>query len=164
MRFLGEVNAAVDEGTPIEVADRALEPLGLPLSPFVMLQLVGPAVALHVAETLHAAFPDRFTVSTTVRAIVEAKRSGVYAWGMDGKPYVDEEMKALLPQGGSPSTEEQVRERALTALAEECRIILADGIVAEAADIDLCLIMGANWPFHLGGITPYLTRTGHPIA
>jgi len=164
MRFLGEVNAAVDEGTPIEVADRALEPLGLPLSPFVMLQLVGPAVALHVAETLHAVFPDRFAVSTTVRAIVEAKRSGVYAWGMDGKPYVDEEMKALLPQGGSPSTEEQVRERALAALAEECRIILADGIVAEAADIDLCMIMGANWPFHLGGITPYLTRTGHPIA
>ena len=62
-RFLGEVIGAVDEGTPIEVADRALEPLGLPMSPFVLLQLVGPAVALHVAETLHAAFPDRFPVS-----------------------------------------------------------------------------------------------------
>ncbi len=164
MRFLGEVNAAVDEGTPIEVADRALEPLGLPLSPFVLLQLVGPAVALHVSETLHEAFPDRFGVSSTVRAIVEAKRSGVYAWGMDGKPYVDEEMQALLPHGGSPSTEDQVLERALAALAQECRIMLADGIVAEAADIDLCMLLGAGWPFHLGGITPYLARAGHPVA
>ena len=50
-RFLGEVTAAVDEGTPFAVADHALEPLGLPMSPFVLLQLVGPAVALHVAET-----------------------------------------------------------------------------------------------------------------
>ena len=33
---------------------------------------------------------------------------------------------------------------------------------AEAApeDIDLCMILGAGWPFHLGGITPYLDRTG----
>ena len=30
------------------------------MTPFVLLQLVGPAVALHVAETLHEAFPDRF--------------------------------------------------------------------------------------------------------
>ncbi|MEO9237967.1 MAG: 3-hydroxyacyl-CoA dehydrogenase NAD-binding domain-containing protein, partial [Jatrophihabitantaceae bacterium] len=52
-RFLGEVTAAVDEGTPIEVADQALEPLGLPMSPFILLALVGPAVALHVAETMH---------------------------------------------------------------------------------------------------------------
>ena len=159
-RFLGEVNAAVDEGTPIEVADAAIEPLGLPMSPFVLLQLVGPAVALHVAETMHAAFPDRFTVSQTLAKIVEAKRSGVYAWGMDGKPYVEDDVKALLPRGGSASTEEQVRDRALRALAEECRIMLEEGVVAEAADIDLCMLLGAGWPFHLGGITPYLRRAG----
>ena len=64
-RFLGEVTKAVDEGTPFEVADRALEPLGLPMTPFVLLQLVGPAVALHVAETMHEAFPDRFTCRRT---------------------------------------------------------------------------------------------------
>jgi hypothetical protein len=27
-------------------------------------------------------------------------------------------------------------------------------------DIDLCMILGAGWPFHLGGITPYLDREG----
>jgi hypothetical protein len=32
--------------------------------------------------------------------------------------------------------------------------------VAQPQDIDLCLILGAGFPFHLGGITPYLDRSG----
>ena len=52
-RFLGEIFACVDEGTEIEVADRSVDSLGLPMPPFVLLQLVGPAVARHVAGTLH---------------------------------------------------------------------------------------------------------------
>ena len=69
-------------------------------------------------------------------------------------------MAALLVQGDRVLTEEQVRERALGALAEEIRLMLDEGVVAEAQDIDLCMILGAGWPFHLGGITPYLDRTG----
>jgi 3-hydroxyacyl-CoA dehydrogenase/enoyl-CoA hydratase/3-hydroxybutyryl-CoA epimerase len=53
-----------------------------------------------------------------------------------------------------------VRDAALRALAEEIHLMLAEKVVAEAADIDLCMILGAGWPFHLGGITPYLDRTG----
>jgi hypothetical protein len=53
-----------------------------------------------------------------------------------------------------------VDERALTALAEEIGLMLAEEVVAAPMDIDLCLILGAGWPFHLGGITPYLDREG----
>jgi 3-hydroxyacyl-CoA dehydrogenase/enoyl-CoA hydratase/carnithine racemase len=158
-RFLGEVTAAVDEGTPVEVADRALEPLGLPMSPFTLLALVGPAVALHVGETLHAAYPDRFGVSENLGRLVAAGKPGVLSWGADG-PEVDPEVAALFTVGDSPSTAEQVRDRAVAALAEETRIMLDEGVVAEAQDVDLCMLLGAGWPFHLGGITPYLDRTG----
>jgi len=158
-RFLGEVTAAVDEGTPIEVADRALAPLGLPMSPFVLLALVGPAVALHVAETMHAAFPDRYQVSDNLRRLVEAGKPGIYVWD-SGSPEVDPEVAALFVPGDRPSTEEQVRDRALSALAQEIDLMLADGVVAEPQDIDLCLLLGSGWPFHLGGITPYLDRQG----
>ena len=48
LRMMGEVFAAVDEGTPVTVADAALTPLGLPMPPFVLLQLVGPPIVLHV--------------------------------------------------------------------------------------------------------------------
>ncbi len=158
-RFLGEVTAAADEGTPIEVADRALDPLGLPMSPFVLLQLVGPAVALHVAETMHEAFPDRYRVSANLRRLVSAGRPGIYIWP-EGRPVVDPEVAALFETGTTALTAEGVRSRALRALAEEIRMMLDEGVVAEPQDIDLCMILGAGWPFHLGGITPYLDRTG----
>ncbi len=38
--------------------------------------------------------------------------------------------------------------------------MLDEGVVADAADLDLGVITGAGWPFWLGGITPYLDRTG----
>jgi 3-hydroxyacyl-CoA dehydrogenase len=158
-RFLGEVTAAMDEGTPVDVADQALAPLGLPMSPFTLLALVGPAVALHVSETLHAAYPGRFGVSENLRRIVEAGKPGVLAWGPSG-PALDPEVAALLVTGDHASTGDQVRERALAALATEARLLLDEGVVAGAADIDLCLLLGAGWPFHLGGILPYLDRTG----
>jgi 3-hydroxyacyl-CoA dehydrogenase/enoyl-CoA hydratase/carnithine racemase len=160
LRLMAEIFAAVDEGTPVEVADTALRPLGLPMSPYVLLQLVGPAVALHVVDNLHAAFSDRFPVSSNLQALVAAGRSGIYDWTPDGKPYVSEETAGLLVVGDRPSTTEEVRERALTALAEEIGLMLSEDVVAAAMDIDLCLILGAGWPFHLGGITPYLDREG----
>ncbi|WP_020422384.1 3-hydroxyacyl-CoA dehydrogenase NAD-binding domain-containing protein [Amycolatopsis sp. ATCC 39116] len=160
LRFLGEVLTAVDEGTPFDVADRALEPLGLPMSPLTLMQLVGPAIALHVGETLHAAFPERFPVSENLKKFVASGKTAVWQWDDKGNPSVDPEVAALWQQGDRPSTAEQLRERALAAIAEEIRIMLDEGVVAEAQDIDLCLILGAGWPFWLGGITPYLDRTG----
>jgi 3-hydroxyacyl-CoA dehydrogenase/enoyl-CoA hydratase/carnithine racemase len=155
-RFMGEVVAAVDEGTPLETAEHALDGLGLPMSPFALLQLVGPAVGLHVAETLHAAFPGRFGVSAGLRALVAAGKPGVYLPDFT----LDPAAVALFAGGSAPSTPDQVRRRVLVALAEEIRIMLDEGVVAAAQDIDLCLILGAGWPFHLGGIIPYLDRTG----
>src|SRR5690606_39383531 len=71
-RFLGEVFAAIDAGTPVEVADTALDPLGLPMRPLALLDLVGAPVAHHVAQVMHAAFPDRFAVSDNLARIAES--------------------------------------------------------------------------------------------
>ncbi|MCC3768484.1 3-hydroxyacyl-CoA dehydrogenase NAD-binding domain-containing protein [Streptomyces sp. UNOC14_S4] len=158
-RFMGEIQNVIDEGTPVETAEKAVEPLGLPMSPLVLLELVGPAIGLHVSETLAGAFPDRFKVSPNLAAVVKAGKRGFYVYD-SGKPELDPEVAALLVQGDSVLTEEQVRERVLGAVAQEIGLMLDEGVVAEAQDIDLCLITGAGWPFHLGGITPYLDRAG----
>ena len=155
-RFLGEITRAVDEGTPFEVAEHAADPLGLPMTPFLLLQLVGPAIALHVAQTLAAAFPDRF-----------ASRRSCARWRNPARPRSTgrtsrstRTCSRCSAAATSPSTGPEVLARALEGLAQEIRIMLDEGVVAAPEDIDLCMILGAGWPFHLGGITPYLDRTG----
>ena len=159
-RFLGEITRTVDEGTPFDVAEHAADPLGLPMTPFLLLQLVGPRIALHVAETLHDAFGDRFAVSPKLRALAESGKSSVYLPDFSVDPEVIELLSGNATPTPGPSTGPEVLERALEGLAQEIRIMLDDGVVAAPEDIDLCMILGAGWPFHLGGITPYLDRTG----
>ena len=43
LRLMGEVTAAFDEGTPAEIADNALRPMGLPMTPFTLRRHGGPA-------------------------------------------------------------------------------------------------------------------------
>ncbi|TFV85907.1 3-hydroxyacyl-CoA dehydrogenase [Blastococcus sp. CT_GayMR20] len=154
-RFLGEITSAVEEGTPVAVADRALDPLGLPMTPFELLTLVGPPVALHVAERMHEAFPDRFSVGEGLRKMVELGKSSVYS-----EPgVVDPELEGI-DAGDNPLTEAEVRERAEKALAQEIQLMLDEGVVQAVQDIDLCMLLGAGWPFWLGGISAHLDRTG----
>jgi 3-hydroxyacyl-CoA dehydrogenase/enoyl-CoA hydratase/carnithine racemase len=159
-RLLGEVGRIVDEGTPMEVADRAFAGIA-PMPPFVLLGLVGPGIALHNSETLHDAFPQRFHVSAALRALVAAGKPGFYVYP-EGKPIADPEVAALLPVPANPIVldSEQVREQVLCGLAQEARLMLDEGVVAAPMDIDLALITGAGFAFWNGGLTPLLDRTG----
>jgi 3-hydroxyacyl-CoA dehydrogenase/enoyl-CoA hydratase/carnithine racemase len=159
-RFMGEITDAVDEGTSPEVADNAMRSIGFPMSPFQLLDLVGPGVALHVSETLHANLGDRYRISPTMAAMVKEGVRNFYVKNENGSYGANPAALALIHKGDSPSTAEQVRSRALTALAVEARMMLDEGVVSTAAEIDLCMLMGAGWPMHLGGILPYLDREG----
>jgi len=160
IRYLGEITRAVDEGADFEVADRAMNPLGLPMSPFSLLQLVGMGVAAHVSASMHQAFPDRYYLSPNLNAMLDAGIDAIWKWNTDGSRELDPRLEGVYRQGETALDEEQIRQRALDALADEARRMLDEGVVAEAQDIDLCMILGAGWPFWLGGLTPYLDRTG----
>jgi 3-hydroxyacyl-CoA dehydrogenase/enoyl-CoA hydratase/carnithine racemase len=131
---------AVEHGTPVEEVDEAVMSLGMPMAPSVLLQMVGPRVALHVLERMHEAFPDRFPPSPALSAIAEG-----------AEPVVLEQ---------EPRSREQIVEDVLEAVADETHRLLEEGVVAEAADVDTGLLLGAGWPFFLGGITKHLDQTG----
>jgi hypothetical protein len=111
------------------------------MPPSVLLQLVGPRVALQVLETLHDAYPDRFPLSQTLAN---------YAKGREEIAVVEE----------SPLSRDEILETALTGIADELRHVLDEGVVATAADVDTALILGAGFPFWLGGISKHLEQVG----
>ena len=159
-RFMGEVTDAIDEGTPYDVADAAMRPLGFPMSSLELLGLVGPGVALHVAETLNKNLGPRYKISPTMQRFVKEGVRTFYVKDEKGVNQVNPAALALLEKGNSPSTAEQVRERALKALATEAKMMLDEGVVATPSEIDICMLLGSGWPMHLGGILPYLDREG----
>ncbi|WP_122817711.1 3-hydroxyacyl-CoA dehydrogenase NAD-binding domain-containing protein [Nocardioides pantholopis] len=156
-RFMSEVSRIVDEGTPVQVVDGAFAGV-TPMSPFTLIALVGPAIALHNTETLAGAFPDRFYVSPALRRVVEARKAAYF--GADGT--LDPEVEALLEKPAAPvvRTAAEVRTEVLTGLAEEVRIMLDEGVVAAAEDLDLAMITGAGFSFWNGGLTMLLEREG----
>jgi 3-hydroxyacyl-CoA dehydrogenase/enoyl-CoA hydratase/carnithine racemase len=132
---------ALEHGNTVDETDEAILRLGLPMAPSVLLQMVGPRVANHVLETLHEAYPDRFPLSETLRN---------YAEGRD----------EIAVRGDARRSVDEIQRDALEAIADEVHRMLEEGVVAGAADVDTALILGAGWPFFLGGITKHLDQSG----
>ncbi len=158
-KLLGEAMHAVDTGTDFEVVESALDSFGMPMGPFELLDLVGLKVGAHVLDTHHAAFPDRFFRSDNLHSLAEA---GVLLT-RDKKGNItgfDPKAKAIVAGGNAPRTADELRLQVEDGLASEIAHMLAEKVVGHPEDIDLCMIMGAGWPFQMGGITPFLDRVG----
>jgi 3-hydroxyacyl-CoA dehydrogenase/enoyl-CoA hydratase/carnithine racemase len=132
---------ALENGNTVEETDEAILRLGLPMAPSVLLQMVGPRVAYHVLETLNEAYPDRFPLSETLRNYAEGREE-------------------IVLRGDTRRSVDEIQRDALEAIADEVRHMLDEGVVSEAKDVDTALILGAGWPFFLGGITKHLDQTG----
>ena len=101
---------ALEHGNTVEETDAAALSLGLPMAPSVLLQMVGPRVANHVLETLHAAYPERFPLSRTLAN---------YADGND----------EIAARGDARRSVDEIREAMLEAVADEVRHMLDEGVV-----------------------------------
>ena len=136
-RMLSSNLEAIERGSSFAEVDEAMLSLGLPMAPSTLVEMVGPRVALHVLETMHAAFPDRFPLSQTLASLAEGR---------------DE----IAVSRREPLARDEIAESALASMADEIGRLLEDGVVASVEDVDTCLILGAGFPFFLGGITKEL--------
>ena len=161
VRNLCDCIAMVDQGAGFEQVDQALIELGLPMAPFELLDMVGLPVAFHVNETLCRAFgPERFPLSRNFKRLIEAGQPRIYSQGGKSRK-VDKEVERLwVKEQNRPFHAEEIREIALSNLARETDLILKEKIVAGPKEVDLAMIMGAGWPFFMGGLTMYLDLAG----
>lgn len=163
-RVLPEVLRSVDHGADPETANASLDEIGLPMRPFTLLDMVGHGVAKHVGETfVRELSADRFYDSAGLAAMMERgaaytvrDRSAVHPGITDD---VAETAEGLGIEGDAPVGEELLQ-RVQDGLAEEIGLMLEEKVVKDVSQIDLALILGAGFPRHRGGITPYLDATG----
>jgi 3-hydroxyacyl-CoA dehydrogenase/enoyl-CoA hydratase/carnithine racemase len=159
---LGEAMHAVDEGTPFEVVNSALDSFGMPMSPFELLDLVGLKVGAHVLDTHAAAFPDRFFRSDNLHKLAEEN----VLLTRNGKGRISgfsPRAKQIVAGGSVVMSPEAICARVENGLAREIQLMLDEGVVSMPDDIDLAMIMGAGWPFQMGGATPFLDRVGASV-
>ena len=157
-KLLGEAMNAIETGTPYDVVDESVAPLGLPMGPFELLELVGLQVGAHVLDTHHAAFPERFFASDALRALVDHGK----IYDRDAKKKITgvSSFAAGLIGSGPGLSAAELRDRVYDGLADEVWRMLEEGVVEGPEDIDVGMILGAGWPFHMGGLTPFLDRVG----
>ena len=158
-KVMGEASRAVDEGADLVDVEKAFEPLGLPMGPFELIDLVGWKVAAHVQDTMVHHFPERFYASPNLHAIADIeqplerdRKRRITGWSKDARKAID--------VGKSPASNDEILRRVEDQLAREIRLMLDEGVVPEVEDIDLGLILGAGWPMIDGGATAYLDRVG----
>ena len=157
--LLGEAMRAVDEGASFEEVASAIAPLGLPMNPFDLLELVGLKVGAHVLDSMHAFNKERFYASENLHKLAEHGK----LLERDAKGKIkgyDKKAMEIVAGGKNPRSAAEIFESVQVGLAKEVKLMLEERVVQTPQDIDLCMIMGAAWPFHLGGITPYLDRSG----
>ena len=151
--YLSAVFDLVDHGVSPSRISEALLPMRLPMDPFALVDLIGRTVTLHMLESLHAFAPERITVSETLRA-------------MEAKPHgsnIEEDIRTLSLVATVTHDDEELRTVVEDAVVIEIDRILAERVVHEIADVDLCLINGAAWPVASGGASKYLDQCGASV-
>ncbi|MEZ0165160.1 3-hydroxyacyl-CoA dehydrogenase NAD-binding domain-containing protein [Kineococcus sp. LSe6-4] len=149
-RWMGDALSLVDAGEDPEVVDRALQPDGLPMTPFQLVEHIGPAVQLHILESLQDAFPDRFVASACLRELVQHDLPG----------FRDPSAAALLPPRSGTATSPQVRRSLLCGLADELDQVLREHVAADVQDVDAAMLLGAGFPPHQRGLSGLLDTSG----
>ncbi len=154
MPYLVEAAAMFEQGGDPEEIDQAMLDFGMPMGPLRLLDEVGLDVAMHVATTLAAAFPDRMEVPKVVAKLLDAGHtgkkggSGFYVYD-DASPAVN--AQAIGFQTGTEDTPPDAQQILSALMTSEAELCLSEGVAESSDDIDLAMILGTGYPPFRGG-------------
>jgi 3-hydroxyacyl-CoA dehydrogenase len=156
----------VEDGASPEDVDTALTGFGFAMGPFAVSDMSGLDVAWHARRRRDPDRDPRERYPDVADRLVELGRlgqkssAGWYRYTSESKkPVPDPAVADLIEvsrrdKGISPRPVrgEEIRERALMAMANEAALLLEEGIAERASDVDLLFVHGYGFPAHEGGI------------
>ncbi len=165
--YLAEAGNLFEAGASLADLDNAMLDFGMPMGPMRLLDEIGLEVALHVTNTLAAAFHGRLKSPDLLAKMVGA--------GMLGRKrgrgfYLHDKSRASRPnpaifacvksrRAGAMSHEE-MQERMVFLMINEGARCLEEKIVTEPADVDFAMVMGAGFAPSRGGPLRYADFVG----
>ena len=155
--YLQEAILALEEGVPPAVIDRAAVGFGMPMGPIELADVVGLDVSEHVgviiAQELGRPVPELPSLARHLAAKELGRKSGrgFYEW-RDGKAVKDD-------AGGAAAPDDLV-DRLLLALVNECAAVLREGTVDDADLLDAGVIFGTGFAPFRGGPIAYARARG----
>ncbi len=154
MPYLVEAAAIFGRGADPQALDREMLDFGMPMGPLRLLDEVGLDVAIHVARTLAAAFPERMKVPEIAAKLVEkgqlGRKSGKGFYLYDSGREFPNPVALNLRSGATPLPA-GTRDRLAGLMADEARLCLAEGVAETPDDIDLAMVMGTGYAPFRGG-------------
>jgi 3-hydroxyacyl-CoA dehydrogenase/enoyl-CoA hydratase/3-hydroxybutyryl-CoA epimerase len=158
----------LDEGYRVEDLDRALSDWGMPVGPMTLTDEVGIDVATKVAHILHEAFSDRLPVPAWLDRLAANGRlgtkngKGIYRYEGRERKEPDPGVYNLLglhPKIHNPDPS-YIVDRTVLPMVNEAARCLEEGVVRNAADLDLALIFGTGFPPFRGGLCRWADQEG----
>jgi 3-hydroxyacyl-CoA dehydrogenase/enoyl-CoA hydratase/3-hydroxybutyryl-CoA epimerase len=159
--YLHEALHAAGEGIDFNAIDRAAVDFGMPMGPIELSDVVGLDVVLHVGEIVTRELnqePPAFV--SKVRELVAAKKlgrksgQGFYRW-QDGK---------VVRTPGTVPPPEDLADRLILSVVNECVACLREQIVEDADLIDAGVIFGTGFAPFRGGPLTYARARGVDIC
>jgi len=156
--YMAEAGALFWAGADMTAVDHAMLDFGMPMGPLRLVDEVGADVALDVAATLAAAFPDRLRVPDVLPALEgtgllgRKVGKGFYKYRKGGEASPNKTaIKLRPPRLPKPPAHDEIESRLVLLMINEASRCLEEGIVASAGEIDLAMVMGTGFAPFRGG-------------
>jgi 3-hydroxyacyl-CoA dehydrogenase / enoyl-CoA hydratase / 3-hydroxybutyryl-CoA epimerase len=150
--YMYEAMLCAQEGTPLELIDKAATDFGMPVGPIELVDIVGLDVASHVGEIIARELSRPVTQITRLNELLAAKKlgrkggEGFYPWA-DGK--------AVKAQVDATAPSADLTDRLILVLVNECVACLRERVVADGDLVDAAVLFGAGFPPFRGGPLTY---------
>jgi 3-hydroxyacyl-CoA dehydrogenase/enoyl-CoA hydratase/3-hydroxybutyryl-CoA epimerase len=152
--YLMETTLLLEEGVPAEAIDRAATDFGMPMGPVELADTVGLdiclSVAKNMAQKIDIQIPKRLEELVAAGHLGRKSGRGLYRW-RNGRPQ---------KQAAGPAPEDVV-DRLVLRILNECAACLREGIVEDAELLDAGMIFGTGFAPFRGGPMRYARDRGH---
>ncbi len=152
------------EGATPEQVDNAMQDWGMAMGPLRVFDLAGLDVGYKARQALSDEMKGDPNTYRVPDLLVEMGRlgqksgAGFYTYDENGRPVPDTAVVEIIEQAASEfgierreMSDEEIVERLISALVDEGRKILEEGIAQRSGDIDVVYVYGYGFPVSRGG-------------